>query len=166
MGARCVDCGTRLLWKGKLRCYLCSDRAWAWQRCAMRHVRNAIRSGKLPPATGKECHNCGKPAIGYDHRDYEFPLDVLPVCKSCNRTLPPPYIPKHPPPNFREDFEPKIPRIQEDFSRLIGKEISVSVEQLAATLEISRATLYNWLHAGRVPYKKLPYVLEKLNGKR
>ena len=51
---------------------------------AIRLVSRAIRDGALPPLTSAIC-GCGKPALVYEHRDYRRPLDVEPVCKSCNR---------------------------------------------------------------------------------
>ncbi len=49
-------------------------------------VLRAIRRGELKSLwDGKTaCVDCGKPAIYYDHRDYGEPLDVEPVCASCN----------------------------------------------------------------------------------
>lgn len=51
---------------------------------ARRIVAKAVRNGELRPATGFDCTDCGKPATEYDHRDYRKPLDVEPVCRSCN----------------------------------------------------------------------------------
>lgn len=48
-------------------------------------VAQAIRDGKLPRLDGTiQCVDCGKPAKNYDHREYARPLDVQPVCRSCN----------------------------------------------------------------------------------
>jgi hypothetical protein len=47
-------------------------------------VRRAVKRGELQPATVFACVDCGKPAQCYDHRDYSKPLDVEPVCTSCN----------------------------------------------------------------------------------
>ena len=47
-------------------------------------VRRAVKRGELQPATAFACVDCGKPAQCYDHRDYSKPLDVVPVCHSCN----------------------------------------------------------------------------------
>lgn len=33
------------------------------------------------------CSYCDKRAIQYDHRDYNKPLEVMPVCQSCNKKL-------------------------------------------------------------------------------
>ena len=49
-------------------------------------VHAAIREGKLKEIDEKtKCTDCDYPAEDYDHRDYFKPLDVVPVCKSCNR---------------------------------------------------------------------------------
>lgn len=47
-------------------------------------VRRAVKRGELQSATAFACVDCGKPAKCYDHRDYSKPLDVEPVCHSCN----------------------------------------------------------------------------------
>lgn len=44
----------------------------------------AVRNGTLPSATTLACADCGAPAWCYDHRDYNRPLEVAPVCRSCN----------------------------------------------------------------------------------
>lgn len=54
------------------------------QQDAMTEVAKAIRHGKLKPATRFRCTDCSKRAECYDHRSYERPLDVEPVCRSCN----------------------------------------------------------------------------------
>ena len=46
-------------------------------------VDAAKRAGELQPVSGP-CMDCGKPATCYDHRDYNHPLAVDPVCRSCN----------------------------------------------------------------------------------
>lgn len=47
-------------------------------------VRGAVLRGHLPEVRDLACEDCGAPAIAYDHRDYNRPLDVAPVCRSCN----------------------------------------------------------------------------------
>ena len=47
-------------------------------------VRKAVARGDLLPATAHACVDCGDPAVEYDHRDYNQPLAVEPVCRSCN----------------------------------------------------------------------------------
>lgn len=52
-------------------------------------VATAIRRGDLKPIRECVCVDCGAPARHYDHRDYNKPVDVEPVCKSCNARRPP-----------------------------------------------------------------------------
>lgn len=49
-------------------------------------VRQAVKNGKLKNLKTNKipCVHCGYRATIYEHRDYNFPLDVLPSCKSCN----------------------------------------------------------------------------------
>jgi len=49
-------------------------------------VKKSIDDGHIAPLDGSiACVDCGKPATVYEHRDYTKPLDVEPVCSSCNR---------------------------------------------------------------------------------
>lgn len=48
-------------------------------------MRRAIMRGVLVPPQTLTCYDCGRPARGYDHRDYTKPLIVHPVCARCNR---------------------------------------------------------------------------------
>lgn len=52
-------------------------------------VWNAIIKGDIPDLKKIfiNCHRCPERAICYDHRDYNFPLLVTPVCHSCNLLL-------------------------------------------------------------------------------
>lgn len=58
-----------------------------WAQHAHRVVAAAIRQGLLPSLKSGEyaCTDCGGIALEYDHRDYGRPLDVVPVCRSCNK---------------------------------------------------------------------------------
>lgn len=47
-------------------------------------VKLAIKYGYLPKPSTLTCQDCGQPAQVYDHRDYNRPLDVEPVCHACN----------------------------------------------------------------------------------
>jgi hypothetical protein len=47
-------------------------------------VFKAIARGELQPARDYSCVDCGVPASEYDHRDYNEPLSVAPVCRKCN----------------------------------------------------------------------------------
>lgn len=47
-------------------------------------VAREVREGRLPKPSTLVCVDCGRPAQQYDHRDYTKPLQVEPVCRSCN----------------------------------------------------------------------------------
>lgn len=56
-----------------------------WAHLTHSIVSRAIRHGLLPKLDGTiACTDCGGAAKVYDHRDYSRPLDVEPVCTSCN----------------------------------------------------------------------------------
>lgn len=79
------------IWCGKphtrraLHCYDCLDKAVEWQINARRQVAAAIKACLLPPPTRFRCTDCNLRASEYEHRNYSRPLDVEPVCRSCNR---------------------------------------------------------------------------------
>jgi Fe-S-cluster-containing dehydrogenase component len=62
-------------------CNACSD---ARIKLVAPVVARAVKDGKLPSARTKLCVDCGARAQGYDHRDYDEPLRVVPVCHTCN----------------------------------------------------------------------------------
>ena len=49
-------------------------------------VKDAVKAGLLADLKCAliPCVDCGKIAVCYDHRDYSKPLEVEPVCKSCD----------------------------------------------------------------------------------
>ena len=47
-------------------------------------VKYAVNHGFLPHPSEKKCMDCGKQATEYDHRNYDYPLGVDAVCRSCN----------------------------------------------------------------------------------
>lgn len=47
-------------------------------------VRRAIKTGQLRKVRELACVDCGAQARHYDHRDYNKPLEVDPVCAPCN----------------------------------------------------------------------------------
>lgn len=83
-------------------CRICSDefegyfvgRNWYCEPCRLDHfeaqraaaswVARAIRAGVLMPARMLRCIDCGNWAHGWEHRDYDKPLEVDPTCTSCN----------------------------------------------------------------------------------
>ncbi len=44
----------------------------------------AVRNKRLPRPEELKCFDCEKQAQVYDHRNYSKPLEVVPVCRSCN----------------------------------------------------------------------------------
>lgn len=60
--------------------------AWPMHGARFAHgvVSHARTTGRLPPPSDYSCVDCAKPAAYYDHRDYNKPLDLTPVCSSCN----------------------------------------------------------------------------------
>jgi hypothetical protein len=51
---------------------------------ARRLVARAIDLGVLLKPSYYLCVDCGSRATQYEHRDYNKPLDVEPVCVTCN----------------------------------------------------------------------------------
>lgn len=62
----------------------CSDAVGEARNAAMKGVAAEIKEGRLLPARECVCVDCGAPARDYDHRRYLRPLDVVPVCRTCN----------------------------------------------------------------------------------
>jgi sulfur relay (sulfurtransferase) complex TusBCD TusD component (DsrE family) len=84
----CHDCNNEITDRD-LRarfCFPCSDKRPIknGQIKSASLVAKAIKEGKLRPVKEFMCVDCGKQATDYDHRDYNKPLDVVPVCRSCN----------------------------------------------------------------------------------
>jgi hypothetical protein len=89
MLVRCVcSCGAVEMHYGcnaSFQCVACKrPSARDTQKRAQRAVQQAVRSGEIPPASDLPCADCGAPSVDYDHRDYSKPLQVDPVCRSCN----------------------------------------------------------------------------------
>ena len=88
--APCLECGKEgLFFAGKGTCVDCRLPRYKALRAARGSaslmVRKAIEAGTLPRLDGSiPCVDCGEPAKVYDHRSYAKPLDVDPVCLSCN----------------------------------------------------------------------------------
>lgn len=62
----------------------CKEALHEAQIKAISEVSKAVKRGELVPATHFVCTDCGAPATEYEHRNYRRPLDVDPVCRSCN----------------------------------------------------------------------------------
>jgi hypothetical protein len=95
---RCSVCGIDLIAKtnrfcGEFYCFVHrkEKRAELKSQAHINHNQisrnltvSAVRYGFLLPASDFYCVDCGIRAENYDHRDYNKPLDVVPVCRSCN----------------------------------------------------------------------------------
>lgn len=71
------------------QCWNCAPAYKRWSETSgaglcQREVSKAIRRGELTRAAEHRCVDCGKQARDWDHRDYNKPLDVEPVCHRCN----------------------------------------------------------------------------------
>jgi hypothetical protein len=87
----CTRCGGAETRRGCTSGFLClncepNPIAHSVQYQAHKAVADAIRAGELKRPADYPCADCGKPAIEYDHRDYDRPLVVTPVCRACNLT--------------------------------------------------------------------------------
>ena len=53
---------------------------------AVSAVGRAVRRGELPDLRAEfvKCTDCASRATDYDHRCYDLPLEVTPVCHGCN----------------------------------------------------------------------------------
>ncbi len=93
----CCLCGTVELVRGTtshFRCTACIQAGhfnpstmrgdWLGKESASARVQSEIRNGNLPNPKTLTCDDCGGPAIEYEHRDYNKPLMVVPICRSCN----------------------------------------------------------------------------------
>ena len=88
---KCAACGTenQITFRSRL-CWDCARTVGASLAAvgsrAHGLVAKARKEGLLPHLDGSiACADCGKPAAVYDHRDYSKPMNVDPVCRSCNR---------------------------------------------------------------------------------
>mgnify|MGYP003473459537 CR=1 FL=1 len=81
----CRACGEQeRRMKNALFCYKCSSRHYDDMYAANSAIKPHIKSGTIKRASECTCVDCGKPAKDNDHRDYLKPLEVEPVCRSCN----------------------------------------------------------------------------------
>jgi hypothetical protein len=84
---QCVTCLQLFrvrFFKHKRSCVDCEDLRQKAKEAAVRKIKAEIKAGRMPPAATHKCVDCGEPASMYDHRDYSKPLEVSPVCRSCN----------------------------------------------------------------------------------
>lgn len=82
---RCIYCGleSALGYTAKM-CKTCRPFVGKAAGAAIAKTNAAIKRGQLPNPNTLKCQDCNGPAHLYDHRDYDQPLLVEPVCRSCN----------------------------------------------------------------------------------
>lgn len=82
----CVRCGTHILGRHRSAklCVVCAYSTDKLRNKSRSMVTVAIHKGKIPHPSTLVCVDCGKQATCYDHRNYYEPLNVDPVCKSCD----------------------------------------------------------------------------------
>jgi hypothetical protein len=91
----CAICGKSFYREVQSRyCFPCAEVARKTKQSAYRKVKRAIERGELPEIHTQYCVDCGAFARYYEHRDYSKPLDVVPVCQSCNMKRGPGAYPK------------------------------------------------------------------------
>lgn len=94
---KCGLCGDVELVRGggaSFRCSACKARGahlpycgrgdWLGKDTAQRQVSASIRDGLLPRPRTLRCVDCNGEAVEYEHRDYNRPLTVEPICRGCN----------------------------------------------------------------------------------
>jgi hypothetical protein len=87
MKSNCQFCGKEITGRHHLAklCLFCLfDKHGRNQKKAISAVAMAVKKGDLQPAKNFKCVDCESDAFCYDHRDYDKPLDVVPVCRKCN----------------------------------------------------------------------------------
>ena len=95
----CRDCGQPASTQRRPTkvCRPCWTVYFAQMKAANAAVCKAKGRGEIPRASEFKCVDCGQQAKDWDHRDYSKPLDVMPVCRSCNiRRGPALYVPRDP----------------------------------------------------------------------
>lgn len=80
---KCEVCGV-MSWRQGATCIRCLRLKERIQGRATGVVSAAVQRGDIPAARTLKCVDCGKRAREYDHRHYARPLDIEPVCRSCN----------------------------------------------------------------------------------
>jgi hypothetical protein len=78
-------------WVRQHYCVPCAAEGWYARLDAANWVARAIRSGVLMRADQFRCADCANWATAWEHRDYSKPLQVEPVCDSCNARRGPGY---------------------------------------------------------------------------
>lgn len=110
------------------------------QRKAGAIVLQAVIDGKLPHPRTLRCKDCAHWAKLYDHRDYDKPLKVEPVCWRCNKLRGPEGPRRMPVKNPRKIAAREKPI---HTSTMIDK-AGGTMQALADLLGISRQAVHRW----------------------
>jgi len=85
----CGVCGKEMRFRHSSAkfCFPCADKRSKFNggSRASYLVNKAIKEGLIKPVKEFLCIDCGAQATCYDHRDYNKPLEVDPVCSKCNK---------------------------------------------------------------------------------
>ena len=81
----CKHCGSTRGWIRMGRCHRCHDIYAKVRGKASSLINAAIKRGTIAPAKQFKCTDCDAQASRYDHRDYDKPMEVVPVCVRCNQ---------------------------------------------------------------------------------
>ena len=82
----CRYCGATIF-KGQSSCRPCFEILEVFRKVrakAIRAVNTEVAAGRMQRAADFKCVDCGKQAKIYEHRDYDYPLAVVPTCHPCN----------------------------------------------------------------------------------
>ena len=125
---------------------------------AHKAVHAAVSRGTLLAASKCKCVDCGAQAEHYDHRDYEKPLDVEPVCRKCNNARGPAIGVKWM--RERKQWTPKFNNasLKEHVLLYFGSGLKA-----AKALGISHQAVYGW--KDRIPERMAFRVHAKTRGK-
>lgn len=84
----CYECSAWFWSKraNRARCLRCKHALIQKRNLVLKWVSLAVQRGDLVNLKTNHvaCVDCGARANAYDHRDYNKPLEVVPVCGSCN----------------------------------------------------------------------------------
>jgi hypothetical protein len=164
----CKHCKSEIIGRDvrSLVCFDCLDKTYVINggRAAAVKVKIAIRKKLLPPPTDFKCMDCGVPATCYDHRDYNKPLDVQPVCSRCN-TLRGSAIPttetvvvKKQKAKQNSSFEKNVAPSVTGLTKARAIELAGSSNKLAKLLDLHRSAIFHWKE---IPVRRMYELKEK-----
>ena len=112
-------------------------------------LQSAINKGFLVPAYEHDCVDCGAQAEDYDHRDYNKPLEVEPVCHRCNMKhgKGKPFIPVM---AFRER-PTKAERPEVNKLARYRKHCEMGQAEIAKRIGVTQGSICNWERGFRTP---------------